>query len=71
MANTISKYFTDEDLESQLRMQFPLEKMYTMDYKTVFNQIEDIGECFQLRLRGCLFHIDKITGVVTKVKEYD
>ena len=68
MANTISPYFTDEDLESQLRMQFPYEQMYDMDFKTVFNQIEDIGDCLQLRLRGFIFHIDKVTGVVTKVK---
>lgn len=68
MANTISPYFTDEDLESQLRMQFPYEQMYDMDFKTVFNQIEDIGDCFELRLRGYIFHIDKITGTVTKVK---
>lgn len=68
MANTISPYFTDEDLESQLRMQFPYEQMYDMDFRTVFNQIEDIGDCLQLRLRGFIFHIDKITGVVTKVK---
>ena len=68
MVNTISPYFTDEELESQLRMQFPYEQMYDMDFRTVFNQIEDIGDCLQLRLRGFIFHIDKITGVVTKVK---
>ena len=68
MVNTISPYFTDEDLESQLRMQFPYEQMYDMDFKTVFNQIEDIGSCYELRLRGFIFHIDKISGIVSKVE---
>jgi len=67
MANTISDYFTDEDLEQSLRMQFDLEEMWTMDFKTVFSQIEDIGDVFQLRLRGRVFNIDKITGGVSEV----
>ena len=67
MANTLSDYFTDEDLEQSLRMQFDLEDMWTMDFKTVFSQIEDIGDVFQLRLRGRVFNIDKITGGVSEV----
>ncbi len=64
MTNTISTYFTDEDLEHQIRLQFPEEEMYTMDYKTVFNQIEDEGNYLSLRLRGKKLLIDKLTGVV-------
>ncbi len=64
MTNTISPYFTDEDLEHQIRLQFPEEEMYTMDYKTVFNQIEDEGNYLSLRLRGKKLLIDKLTGVV-------
>ena len=66
MANTLSEYFTDEDLERQLRMQFDINQQYTMNFKTVFNQIQDIGDCFMLRLRNRIFYIDKITGVVTE-----
>ncbi len=66
--NTVSPFFTDEDLATQLMVQFDEEEMYTMDYRTVFNQIEDIGDCLRLRLRGKVFNIDKITGVVEEVK---
>ena len=64
MVNTVSEYFTDEDLEQQLRLQFNEEEMWDMDFKTVFSQIEDTGEFLQLRLRNKVFLIDKITGVV-------
>ena len=66
--NTVSPFFTDEELATQLMVQFDEEEMYTMDYRTVFNQIEDIGDCLRLRLRGKVFNIDKITGVVEEVK---
>ena len=68
MANTVSPFFDDDDLVTQLMIQFDEEEMHTMDYKTIFNQIEDIGDCLQLRLRGKLFNIDKVTGVVSEVK---
>jgi hypothetical protein len=69
MANTVSDYFTDEDLESQLMLQFEYEEMHTMDFRTVFSQIEDMGEFLQLRLRNRVFKIDKITGGVSEVEE--
>lgn len=70
MANTVSPFFTDEDLVTQLMVQFDEEdEMYTMDYKTVFNQLEDVGDCLRLRLRGKVFHIDKVTGVVVEVSK--
>ena len=68
MVNTVSPFFDDDDLVTQLMIQFDEEEMHTMDYKTIFNQIEDIGDCLQLRLRGKLFNIDKVTGVVSEVK---
>ena len=68
MANTISEYFTDEDLEQSLRLQFELEEMWSMDFRSVFNQITDEGDYLQLKLRGRIFKIDKITGGVTEVK---
>ena len=69
MANTVSNYFTDEDLESNLRLEFEYEEMFDMDFRTVFNQIEDMGEFLQLRLRGRVFQIDKITGGVNEVEQ--
>lgn len=68
MTNTISDYFTDEDLEQNLRTMFDLEEMFDMDFRTVFNQIEDNGEDYSLKLRGRTFSIDGITGSVEEVK---
>ena len=67
MTNTLSPYFTDEDLEHQLRLQFDYDEMFDMDFKTVFNQVEDVGDSLELRLRNRLFSIDKITGVVEEI----
>ena len=68
MANTISEYFTDEDLEQSLRLQFEYDEMWSMDFRSVFNQISDEGDYLQLKLRGRIFRIDKITGGVSEVK---
>lgn len=62
-------YFTAKDLEAQLRLQFPYSEMFDIDFRTVFSQIEDAGACYQLRLRGRLFNIDKVTGIVSEVKQ--
>ena len=69
MGCSISEYFTDEDLEQQLRLQFDYGEMWDMDFRTVFSQIEDVGDVFQLRLRNRLFNIDKVTGGVTEVEK--
>ena len=64
----ISEYFTDEELETQIRQQFEPEEMWDMDFKTIFNQIEDNDQnYFELQLRNRTFHIDKITGTVTEI----
>ena len=68
MTNTFSPYFTDEDLEQSLRLMFEYDEMWDMDFRTVFNQITDEGDYFQLRLRGRVFRIDKITGGVSEVE---
>ena len=69
MANTISPTFSDEDLQTQLRLQFPVEEMWNINFKPFFNQITDEGEYFQLRFRNRVFLIDKISGVVTEKEE--
>ena len=68
MTNTLSEYFTDEDLEQNLRVQFDEEEQWDMDFRTVFNQIEDMGDYLQLRLRGRVFQIDKITAGIVEVE---
>ena len=67
MTNTVSEYFTDEDLEQSLRLQFEYEEMFDRDFKTVFNQITEGDENYlQLKLRGRTFLIDRITGGVVE-----
>lgn len=66
---SVSPYFTDEDLENQLRLQFKDEEQWDIDFKIFFNQIEDLGDCFYFKLRGREFGIDKITGVVVDLNE--
>ena len=67
MANTVSPNFSDEDLETQIRLQFPYNQMHDTDFKIFFNQITDEGEYYQLKLRGRVFRIDKQFGEVTEV----
>ena len=69
MACTISPLFTDEEVEENLRDFFEYEEMYTMDFKTVFNQFEDVGDFLRLRLRGRVFDVSKETGIVVEVEE--
>lgn len=63
----ISEYFSDDDLITQLRLQFKDEQQWDIDFKTIFNQIEDTGKNFYLEFRGRKFNIDKITGAVTEI----
>lgn len=64
----LSYYFTDEELISQLRLQFEYEDMWDIDFTTIFQAIEDEGDYFSLNFRNRCFHIDKITGIVTEVE---
>lgn len=65
-----SPYFSDEDLETQLRLQFEVDEMFDMDFSTIFNQIVDNGKNkYYLRLRNREFLIDKISGSVEEILE--
>lgn len=64
----LSEYFTDEELISQLRLQFDWEEMWDIDFTTIFQSIEDMGDYFSLNFRNRVFHIDKITGIVVEVE---
>ena len=65
----LSPYFTDEELISQLRLQFDWDEMWDIDFTTIFQAIDDIGDCFRLEFRNRCFHIDKITGLVVEVEK--
>ena len=64
----VSEYFTDEDLCTQLRLQFENEEQWDTDFTIFFNQIVDRGSDLFLEFRGRKFSIDKITGTVTEVE---
>lgn len=64
----VSEYFSDEDLETQLRSMFDDEEQWDTDFKIFFNHIIDRGTDFYLEFRGRKFSIDKITGTITEVK---
>ena len=63
----LSEYFTDDDLITQLRLQFDVDEMYDLDWKIIFSHIEDTGKKYRLRFRGRTFMIDKVTASVTEV----
>lgn len=62
----ISPYFTNMDVESQLRLHFPMEEQWDTDFSVFLNDVEDTGDNFRLKFRGRVFYIDKITGIVTE-----
>lgn len=63
----VSEFFTDEELESQLRLQFDNDSQWDIDFTAFFNQIVDRGVDLYLEIRGRKFSIDKLTGYVTEV----
>ena len=69
LTNTISPYFTDEDLITQLNILLPYEEQHTVDFTQLFHEIEDNGDTLQLRFRNKTYNIDKITGTVTEAKQ--
>ena len=68
MSNVLSPFFSDEDLETQLKTFLSEEEMHSVDFKRLFHEVMDNGECLELRFRGSLFLIDKVTGCVEVVK---
>lgn len=66
---SVSEYFTDEELEAQLRLHFDEEEQWTIDYRLFFNQIEDNGDSLYLKINEREFSVDKITGEVTDLNE--
>ena len=69
MVNSISPYFSDEDVCTQLRMQYSSDEMWNIDFKTLLKQVVEKGDVFELKIKERLFQIDKITGGVVEVKK--
>ena len=62
-----SDYFTEEDLISQLKLQFEYDEMFDVDFESFFNQIVERENDFFFKFRGRKFSIDKITGIIEEV----
>lgn len=59
-------YFTDDELVCQLRMQFPREKQYKIDFRKWLNtmRLTDAGYVIQVENRK--FLVDTKLGVVIR-----
>ena len=50
-----------------MRMFFPLEQQWTIDFNNLLAQAVDRGEYYTLQVLEKRFKIDKITGMVSEV----
>ena len=64
----VSSFFSDDDLVTQLRLQFDYEEQFDIDFYSILGQIVERSNDLYLELRGRCFSIDKITGIVTEVE---
>ena len=59
-------YFTDDELVSQLRMQFPREKQYSIDFYKWLNTIKLTDKGYVIQVENRKFLVDTILGVVIR-----
>ena len=62
-------FFTVGELVQQLRCFFSYDEMFTIDFRPFISQMEDYGDYYRLKMRGRVFRVDKVTGIITEVKE--
>lgn len=65
----VSEFFTDEDLCTQIRLQFDEDGQWDTDLRLFLNNVIDRGGDYYLEFRNRRFSIDKITGAVTDLDE--
>lgn len=63
----LSEYFSDDDIITQLRLQFEEDNMWDTDFRIFLNTAEEIGGDFYITVRGRSFVIDGVTGEVSEV----
>ena len=68
MAFTLTPYVPDKEIASQLRMFFPLDLQWTIDFENLLSQAVDRGEYYTLQIMEKKFKIHKITGSVSEVE---
>ena len=64
----VSPFFTDEDLVTQLMLQFDYDEQVSIDFYSILSQIIERSNDLYLELKGRCFSIDKVTGIVTEVE---
>ena len=67
MVMSLSPYFTDKSIVNQLRSFFDLDEQWTIDFMSLLGQVVDFGEFYELKIKGRVFQIDKVQGVVEEV----
>ena len=71
MGHTVSDYFSDDDLICELRTYFDEKEMYTINFKSLLNSIEEYNDIYlTLKIKSKTFYINKINGEVTEKGEY-
>ncbi len=62
MGNTVSDYFSDEDLISTLRMFFNEKEMWDINFKALLKQVQDYNDIYYiLTIKNRTFFINKIS----------
>ena len=57
----INPYFTSDDLEAELRPFFDEEEMWKINYKALFNRLEDYNDIYyMLKVQDKTFFVNKI-----------
>lgn len=64
----VSPFFTDEDLVTQLMLQFDYDEQVSIDFYSILSQVVERSNDLYLELKGRCFSIDKVTGIVTEVE---
>ena len=59
---SLSDFYSDDEVLQQLAGFFDEEEQ--VDFKTYLNQITDRGLDYSVEIRGRVFCIDKVTGIV-------
>lgn len=62
----LSSYFSDEEVISNLRQQFPRDLQYNIDFKVWLNNGKLTSDGYIVQVLSRKFLIDKFTGVVIK-----
>jgi len=64
---SLSDFYSDSEVIQQLAGFFEEEEQ--VDFNTYFNQITDRGLDYSLEIRGRVFSIDKLTGIVREERK--